>query len=516
MRPLALLLLWALAAGCNCTQVRDDLAYRCEADGGCEAGFVCVTRDAAPVCVACPNAGDQPDDALLDTNCDGIDGDAAHAVFVDAVGGNDANLGTQAAPVKTLQRALQLGRPQVLLSVGTYAGGLTVSGAVSLYGGYDAKSGWARSLKSRPIIDGTLTFAALTDDITVDGLAVTGSLPAAAGLPSVAVQLLDTGTRVQLRGCELTARAGAPGLAGAAGADGQPSKSSQPGAPGPSGGAGGEGGPYSCDATVPFPDLVSGGRGGAGGEPKVSPDGKQGEPSGTGGQGGIHQECTLTSGCPGAMGGFSGMDGAPGADGGDGKSGDGVGAVDAAGWHPTLATDGLQGTAGKGASGGGGGGALWRTDVFSQSVAGGGGGGAGVGGCGGRGGKAGGAGGASIALLLSNSSPRLEGVILRTLGGGSGSKGGAGGRSALGGKGAPGGPGDKASDGAGVSAPGGAGGSGGPGGAGGIGGLGGGGPSVGIWCGNKSMPVLTGVEYSLGAGGDGPVVGAQADRHECP
>lgn len=177
-----------LTAGCNCTQVRSDLAYRCEADGGCEPGLVCVRAEnlcrpppptdagnclkscaeagkdcglvedgcgkllpcgdcamgkscggagVAHVCGACPNCEDLPDDDALDTNCDGVDGDASRAVFVDAAGGSDANPGTRTAPVKTLSRAQVIGRPQLLVSTGTHAGALVLRGAASIHGGYD-------------------------------------------------------------------------------------------------------------------------------------------------------------------------------------------------------------------------------------------------------------------------------------------------------------------------------------------------------------------------------------------
>src|SRR5690348_4362462 len=40
-----------------------------------------------------------------DTNCDGIDGDVAKAVFVDAAGGQDTGPGTRDQPKKTISAA---------------------------------------------------------------------------------------------------------------------------------------------------------------------------------------------------------------------------------------------------------------------------------------------------------------------------------------------------------------------------------------------------------------------------
>ncbi len=45
---------------------------------------------------------DVPDPGFLDTNGDGIDGDAAHAIFVDRLSGTDGNPGTRAQPKQTI------------------------------------------------------------------------------------------------------------------------------------------------------------------------------------------------------------------------------------------------------------------------------------------------------------------------------------------------------------------------------------------------------------------------------
>src|SRR6266566_3717556 len=48
-----------------------------------------------------PGAPDPPDQAFRDSNCDGIDGEASHAIFVSGVG-SDSNPGTESQPKQTL------------------------------------------------------------------------------------------------------------------------------------------------------------------------------------------------------------------------------------------------------------------------------------------------------------------------------------------------------------------------------------------------------------------------------
>jgi hypothetical protein len=66
---------------------------------------------------------DAPDPDLVDSNCDGIDGDLSASVFL-APGGDDGAAGTLEEPVRTIERALALaaeqGKPAVLIASGTY------------------------------------------------------------------------------------------------------------------------------------------------------------------------------------------------------------------------------------------------------------------------------------------------------------------------------------------------------------------------------------------------------------
>ena len=53
-----------------------------------------------------PGRPDRPDLVPEDTNCDGIDGDASRAVFVDAGAGQDTRSGTREFPKRTIGAAL--------------------------------------------------------------------------------------------------------------------------------------------------------------------------------------------------------------------------------------------------------------------------------------------------------------------------------------------------------------------------------------------------------------------------
>jgi hypothetical protein len=83
-----------------------------------------------------PGAEDPPDLDFADTNCDGIDGDEAKAVFVSPQG-NDASPGTKDRPKRQIQAAVTaaaLTGRYVIAATGGYGGIVTASG-VDVYGG---------------------------------------------------------------------------------------------------------------------------------------------------------------------------------------------------------------------------------------------------------------------------------------------------------------------------------------------------------------------------------------------
>ena len=94
-------------------------------------------------------APDKPDLGFVDSNCDGIDGDKAGALFV-APGGSDGNSGSSDSPKASVAAAVTAGlaaHKDVYVAAGTYVGKvafLGVGGNIGVYGGYDAQS-WQRS-----------------------------------------------------------------------------------------------------------------------------------------------------------------------------------------------------------------------------------------------------------------------------------------------------------------------------------------------------------------------------------
>lgn len=95
-----------------------------------------------------PGAVDRPDLSFEDTNCDGIDGDAARSIFV-AVTGSDNATGTELNPVRTIQKGIDLAAAtqlpkDVLIAGGTYNESIVLKSGVSLYGGYTPIT-WQRS-----------------------------------------------------------------------------------------------------------------------------------------------------------------------------------------------------------------------------------------------------------------------------------------------------------------------------------------------------------------------------------
>ena len=104
------------------------------------------SKDCAPKDPAIhPGAADLPDLAFVDSDCDGIDGQEAKAIFVSPLG-NDTNPGTKAKPKRQISAAVGsaagTGR-YVLAAVGEYSGVVAATG-VGIFGGYDATT-WQRT-----------------------------------------------------------------------------------------------------------------------------------------------------------------------------------------------------------------------------------------------------------------------------------------------------------------------------------------------------------------------------------
>ena len=600
-------------AGWGCTPPYYQCTQACEtatdcpaggmcADGwctiGCASSVECTAKFGAPsVCVGgvcraeykfsnvdkadsngceCPTATtlvtDEPDIyptypeagyPYVDRNCDGVDGEAAAALFVWE--GTDQSLGTKAHPFRTIAEAINAfdatKHRHVLVASGQYNEAVVLKTGVGLYGGY------APDFTERDIV-GYPTFiigpepdptnpnaprgAVNCDGITtkrtvVAGFAIYGydiGEQAASGQPgrtTYAVYLRDCSDNMVIANNLVfggTAGDGGHGKAGDAGASGKNganglvakecNSANCAGETQPGGVAGTN---ASCGATAGNP--------GAGANGSMDPQ-AYGTPLGLNGRGGTNAQYSNASNpqfsnlckydCT-IAGDLNGLDAQAGANGTTGAAGagcaTGFGTIAGGVWRGGFAANGGTGTVGKGGGGGGAGGCVINTNPPSCTVGnrlgdlGATGGGGGAGGCGGLGGQAGGGGGGSFALFIAFTSspgsavPRISGNIVYV------GKGGDGGDGAYGGHGGPGGSGGGGGT---ASPPAWCAGDGGKGGRGGDGGPGGG---AGGGCGGVAFGIagnyITTAQYdtknafvqpagssggSAGAGGPSPAGGA--------
>ncbi len=473
---------WQQPCGYECYQGWIDLDG--EPENGCE--YECTAT----------SGEDEPDDQFMDTNCDGVDGEVAKAVFV-AVEGNDLNPGTPDAPKRTIQAAIDAalsmpGKEYVIVSEGEYEESVSLRNGVSLYGGYSYRDNWRRSSTYKATIKGTsnvaLSAIGINQPTEVVRIDVRGKDFSSGSQSSYAVYVRNSSSALEFRFCEIHGGRGGNGANGEPGtekgADGLPGENGQNGQHnGCSSGNGGSGGYSVCGSGK------SGGRGGCG--------------SGNGAAGSSASDCSGGAGGSGvgdcwenAGNGSRGGDGADGAQGSKGSDGSTTGSVVNGYWVGERGGDGGRGQNGTPGCGGGGGGGSDGWFLCSDDRGGGGGGGGGAG-CGGEGGKGGEPGGGSFGFFLYNASPIIEHCHIITEDGGDG---GAGGEGADGGSGGAGGSGGVGYDGAGS---GGAGGNGGNGGKGGTGGGGSGGISVGIYKAGSSNPHVDSatVSWDIGLGG---------------
>jgi hypothetical protein len=476
----------------------------------CTTGFVDLDGLAANGCeYTCVATGaDDPDDLSVDQNCDGIDGDESRAIFV-AKTGLDSNPGTRSLPKLTVQAGINAAsstKPHVYVSVGTYDGPVTLVNGISVFGGYNATSNWARSaanvvtIRNTTVASGRIIAVSGTDITSATKLAyltIQSGSTTALGVSSYGLYCnncdgLTLYTDTIIGG---SAGAGANGSNGAPGANGFVG---QPGGGGSCdsndpGGAGGPGGVSTCGRT--------GGAGGKGGDygandGAMGSSGAGGTSGGTAGQGG-GDGCNVVCGsCNPVTAGGKGTDGTGGAAGTNGGGGSG-GAVVASFFAANAGGNGGVGSGGNGGGGGGGGGG--QGGNCHNDGPGNGGGGGGAGGCGGAFGTGGSGGGSSFAVFLvgTSASMRIENCALTS---GNGGNGGAGGSGGTGGSGGAGGSGATVCTGE-VGA-GGNGGNGGAGGRGGHGGGGAGGVSYALYR-SGSTPTLVNVNYTFGNGGLG-------------
>ncbi len=448
--------------------------------------------------------------------CAGASCDADETVYL-APNGDDEAPGTREKPVRTVRTAIRLAaharRLEVHAAVGTYdePEPIVWPDGVRFEGGY-MLDGWRHDPEAYSEVRGA-ELAIVVRDAKVTGalrgVRVVARDATSPGQASIAVWVSGT-EAFRFDHVELRAGRGAAGVDAAAERFDPTVLDGKPGVDGKGGAADGEnkagrGGDGGQNARCP---TARGGAGGSGGQRYTAFAGVNGRASPGGAAGG---KGAAENGCRGLGG--TNADGVAreGAPGKAGALGPDLGRWDSASAR-YLASAGGAGEAGEdGVGGGGGGGGSGQTGLLCTDGAGNGGGGGGAGGCGGRAGNGGGGGGASIAMLVENSNPILDRVVLATASGGAGGAGTAGTR---GGRGA------KAGVGAAVGLDevgrGGNGHAGADGGAGGHGAGGSGGPSLGQWVLSGKVEA-TNVKYEIGpggAGGGGPLPGATGKRAE--
>lgn len=432
------------------------------------------------------------------SDCDATEGDDslslhpclvnnAYALFV-APTGSDADSGTREAPLKTINRALDLlsanqGKVIVACASATpYELPVAITSGARLYGGFscpDSETPWVYQPGVLTVVapsdPGTaLEIRGVADPVLLEDFEFDAADATIAGQSSIAALIADS-SAVTLRRTKLIAGNGARGTDGVAGTKGSDGAE----ATGRSGRdaicfsaetttAGGSWGP-SANVCGSLP-----GNGGTANKATFGAPGNPGTPltdvtPANVPNGGAAPLVDATADAE------SGKAGSPGNAGTPGAAATDEGSFTDAGFVP--AQSGGNGTDGFPGQGGGGGGASSASSSKAyETCIGASGGAGGMGGCAGKAGTGGSAGGASVALLSWNSGVMLDVCTLVAAGGGDGGTGGGGGLGGLGKAGAAGGNGytDNADV---IIGKGGAGGPGGNGGAGGPGAGGNGGPS---------------------------------------
>ena len=392
-----------------------------------------------------------------------------YAVFV-APDGSDDNDGTQATPLATLTKAVDIAATDgklVLVCSATYDEHVNIEAGVRIYGGFKCTDWSAEAQK--PLFKPTTAGPALkvntfTDELLIDSVTFEVGDAIASGETALTA-IVNASPKVTLRSVNLKAGKGKVGadalnagfdfsgitLDDLKGDDGTVS-------------AGGSGSIYECPGGTTT-------KRGSGGDPPDQ-NGGAGTPvhNVTDGKGGDSTKSCAAGG--------SGLDGAAGPAAANALGASTLGTAAVAGWVPNPGASASDGAPGQGGGGGAG-------------KAAGGGGSGGAGGCGGKGGPGGGGGGGSIALLALASPITIISSTLSTADAGNGGYGAAGQQgqqlTAVGG------------DGFGTGCDGGLGG---PGGAGGAGGGGAGGISVGIvWKGAMAPTVSADTMITLGKAG---------------
>jgi hypothetical protein len=428
----------------------------------------------------------EPGWSYVDRDCDGVDGQAASALFVWS--GTDSSQGSREHPFATITEALNAFSPgqhsAILVAAGYYEETLELSAGVRLHGGY------APDFATRDVVQYPTLVEGPEPDFdhpnhplgVINGDGLSGSRTVVAGFviygfdvawQPPAGQPGGTSYAVWLRNCSQAVVLANNVIVAGRGGDGGPGAAGDPGA---SGGDGGDGrDSQECNTASCTGESQPGGSSGTNGacasaagspgagcfgsmnpqdyQPPLGRNGRGGE-SGTYSCANNPQWCDLCKYDCVVGQDMDGDDAQSGPDGNSGAGGSGcgsgVGSVAGGLWSGGSGSAGAGGSAGQGGGGGGAGGTVPNDNPASCTVGerrgdlGATGGGGGAGGCGGAGGGAGGAGGGAFAVFVAYTygvatRPQIYGNVIVRGEGGAGGAGGYGGHGGLGGQGGTGG-----------------------------------------------------------------------------
>lgn len=369
-------------------------------DGGDEGGLI----NGVPSLCFADDISDKP-------NCV-VD---AVGVFVDGAGGDDANDGSRAKPLKTIDAALKTTAKRVFVCAGDYAP-LSVTRAVLIDGGFACDTWQYAGTKPkvhRANFGYALTITAVSGAVSVSDFDLLTPDATTSGGSSITVSVVSS-SDVTLRRTTVQAGSGSAGTDGTSGVGaGTPTPLDLKGNP-PNGATPGAAKTCTCD---------TGGTsvGGGGVAPGVNINGGSGlpnhaeNPAGHDGLGGITASCEIAE--PNG----TGNDGADAPASPPAVAVTKRGSLTSAGFTPSKGGDGANGLPGQG----GGGGATTNATKAGS--------GGGCGGCGGRAGFGGQGGGASVAIVSFESSIKLIASTLSTGVAGGGGRGGTASAGAAGG-----------------------------------------------------------------------------------
>ncbi|MCA9547682.1 MAG: putative metal-binding motif-containing protein, partial [Myxococcales bacterium] len=200
--------------------------------GDCVPGWIDLNGRAADGCeTRCDFVSDEdiPDLGSVDANCDGLDGDASRAVYVDGLSGiddADPEAGTRNRPFATISAGLaaaSIRGHDVYVSHGVYPEAVTLVEGVHLYGGYDASESWRRDVEVETVIRGGVRGLVAQNIITpteVQRFRIISAANPAQGGSSYGV-FATSAPGLILRDNLIEAGAGGPGVPGRRGDQGQ-------------------------------------------------------------------------------------------------------------------------------------------------------------------------------------------------------------------------------------------------------------------------------------------------------